>query len=301
MIKISNYNNSLSLGVNPQGGSLSFLKFRDKNKIYDILRPESKNKKNINIIKTAGFPLTPFCNRVDKNAFTYKKNKYYLKNNTKLGKFYLHGDGWLNKWKIIKKSKNKVRLSYTNKHSKLTPYNYISNQDLILKKNSLRIDLSVKNIGNIDLPFGLGFHPYFPKNKFTLLKAKSKKYWIENNDYIPTKSRSLSTKLNFNNYNLLPSKWTNNCFDCWDSNAKIIWPDKKIILSINASDNCKFFFLHVSSKKFEKNFKNDYFCFEPMTHLVNAHNIKNKKGLINLSRNEIMKISILMKIQRTND
>ena len=38
-----------------------------------------------------------------------------------------------------------------------------------------------------------------------------------------------------------------------------------------------------------------------MTHLVNAHNIKNKKGLVNLSRNEIMKISILMKIERTND
>ena len=301
MINLTNSDNTLSLGLNLQGGSISYFNFRNKNKKYDILRSEKKNKRNFNIIKTAGFPLTPFCNRINKNVFTYKNKKYYLKNNTKMGKYYLHGDGWLNKWKIINKNKNSIQLTYINKKSKNTPYNYISNQELILNKNSLKISLSVQNLDNCDLPFGLGFHPYFPKNKLTLLKAKSKHYWIEDKDYIPTKAKPTPKKLNFNNFNILPSTWTNNCFDNWDSSAKIVWPDKKLMLSINTSKNCKFFFLHVSSKKFEKSFKNDYFCFEPMTHLVNAHNYKHNHGLVNLSKNQKMKISISFKLETIND
>tara|TARA_Y100001970_G_C14183275_1_gene831046 strand:+ start:971 stop:1879 length:909 start_codon:yes stop_codon:yes gene_type:complete len=300
MIKITNADKSLALGVNLQGGSISYFKIKNKfnKKKFNLLRPEKKIKGKFNIIKTAGFPLTPFCNRIDRNSFVYKGKKYFLKNNTDLGKYYLHGDGWLNKWKVKKFTKSSIQLFYKKNLSYDSPYSYLSNLQFILNQNSLKINLSVKNLNKVSLPFGLGFHPYFPKNEFTLLKAKSDTHWIENKDYIPKKIIKNIKKMNFNIANTLPNFWTNNCFNNWSSSAKIIWPDQKLMLNINSSKNCKFFFLHVSSKKFEKNFKNDYFCFEPMTHAVNAHNMKTKRGLINLDKNQLLEISINFKISQ---
>ena len=73
MLKITNDNESLILGVNLQGGSISYFNFKNKSnkKKIDLLRPEKKISKKFNIIKTAGFALTPFCNRVNKNSFEY--------------------------------------------------------------------------------------------------------------------------------------------------------------------------------------------------------------------------------------
>ena len=300
MLKITNNNESLRLGVNLQGGSISYFNFKNKSnkKKIDLLRPEKKISKKFNIIKTSGFALTPFCNRVNKNSFEYKGKKYFLQNNTNLGKYYLHGDGWLNKWKIKKITKNSIKIFYKKNLSYDSPYSYLSNLQLILSKNSLKINLSVKNLNQISLPFGLGFHPYFPKNKFTLLKAKSDTHWKEDKNYIPNRIVKNSKKMNFNIPNVLPNSWTNNCFNNWNSKAKILWPDKKIMLNIDTSKNCKFFFLHVSSKKFEKNFKNDYFCFEPMTHAVNAHNMKEKRGLVKLEKNQLLKISINFQVNQ---
>ena len=98
--------------------------------------------------------------------------------------------------------------------------------------------------------------------------------------------------------NLLRITINFNCFNNWNSKAKIIWLDKKLMLEINSTKNCKYFFLHVSSKKFEKSFKNDYFCFEPMTHAVNAHNMKGKNGLVELKKNQTFKISTVFKINQ---
>jgi len=300
MIKITNSNKSLSLAINLQGGSVSYFKF--KNKFYkegiNLFRPENQISKKFNIIKTSCFPLTPFCNRVSKNKFEYKGKKYDFINNTNLGKYYLHGDGWLKKWKIKKITKTEIKIFLKKNLSDSSPYSYLSQEHFILNRNSLRIDLSVKNLNNIALPFGLGLHPYFPKNKFTLLKAMSKKHWLENKHYIPKKIIDNSKKMNFNEPNDLPSTWTNNCFNNWNSKAKIIWLDKKLMLEINSTKNCKYFFLHVSSKKFEKSFKNDYFCFEPMTHAVNAHNMKGKNGLVELKKNQTFKISTVFKINQ---
>ena len=298
MNEITNKNKSLSLGINLQGGSISYFKYKNKftKKTIDILRAEKKIKGKFNIIKTAGFPLTPFCNRINKNSFKYKEHKYNLTNNTNLGKYYLHGDGWLNKWQIKKNTKSVIQIFYQKNQSEDTPYSYLSNQQFSLNNNSLRIDLTVKNLNKIPLPFGLGFHPYLPKNELTLLQAKSNTYWIEDQNYIPKKKVANTEELNFNKPNILPSRWTNNCFNNWNGNAKILWPDKKLLLNIKSSKNCKFFFLHVSSKKFEKNFKNDYFCFEPMTHAVNAHNMDYKNGLVELEKNKSLKISILFQI-----
>ena len=302
MLFIKNKDNSLVLSANLNGGSISYFKFKDKylNKFINIFRAEKKNRK-FEITKTACFPLVPFCNRINKNKFIYKDKIYELKKNSKLGKYYLHGDGWLNKWKVNKKTKNSIEMQFLKKSSKNTPYEYLSKQKFILLKNKLKIYLTVKNLNDNPLPFGLGLHTYYPMNKLTRLQAKSDTYWLENKNFIPTKIINNSKKMNFNQLNSLPNNWVNNCFNNWNSKAIIYWPEKKMKLKITSSKNCKYFFIFISSNKFEKNFKNDYFSFEPMTHAVNAHNLKKQNGLIELKKNQILKSIYSFEINMLND
>ena len=301
MLLIKNNENTLLLSVNLNGGSISYFKFKNKylKKFVDVFRAEKKNIK-FEITKTACFPLIPFCNRINKNKFRHNGKIYNLKQNSKLGKYYLHGDGWLNNWKIIKKNKNLIEMNFIKKKSEYSPYEYLSRQKFILFKNKLKIYLSVKNLNDNPLPFGLGLHTYYPMNKLTKLQAQSKTYWLENKNFIPTKIINNSKKMNFDKLNSLPNKWVNNCFNNWNSKAEIYWPDKKMKLNIKSSNNCKYFFLFISNNKFEKNFKNDYFCFEPMTHAVNAHNLRKLNGLIELKKNEILQSSYSFKINTFN-
>ena len=302
MYLIKNDEKNLSLSVNLNGGSISYFKFKNKylNKFTDVFRSEKKNMK-FEITKTACFPLVPFCNRINKNKFLYKNRIYKFRNNSKLGKYYLHGDGWLNKWQILKKTNNSIEIQFLKKKNELSPYEYLSRQKFILFKNKLKIYLSVKNLNDNALPFGLGLHTYYPMNELTKLHAKSKTYWLENNNFIPTKIVNNSKKMNFNKPSSLPNKWINNCFNNWNGKAAIYWPEKKMMLKITSSNNCKYFFLFVSDNKFEKNFKKDYFSFEPMTHAVNAHNLKKKNGLIELKKNQILKSKYSFTINIHND
>lgn len=63
----------------------------------------------------------------------------------------------------------------------------------------------------------------------------------------------------------LPRSWVNNAFDGWDRRARIIWPKDRITISLTASRALDVFILYSSSQDA------DFFCFEPVSHSVDAH------------------------------
>jgi aldose 1-epimerase len=256
-----------------------------------ILRSQSPVKRQAGPMESSCFPLVPFGNRVAENSFKFRDKRYELTANTAWDRHYLHGDGWISDWNILQHGTNAVELELVHVGD---IYNYTARQCVTVDENTLTISLSVRNDGYETMPFGLGFHPYFPLSKQTKLMAPATRYWTEKGDFLPGNQEAIPKDLDFNSPNSLPRRWINNGFEGWNGLAEIFWPERNLSLGIKSSENMSRYFLFHSSPEFEPDFAGDYFCFEPVTHSANAHNLPTPAGLVPLDPNCEMRSRICM-------
>jgi aldose 1-epimerase len=65
----------------------------------------------------------------------------------------------------------------------------------------------------------------------------------------------------------LPSGWINNAFLGWDGRANIVWRDRNLALEVKAEPPLEVCIVYSPSAEA------DFFCFEPVMHPVDAHNL----------------------------
>lgn len=82
--------------------------------------------------------------------------------------YCLHGNGWLAEWEILSQSGCKAVLRYIHRQHPSGPYAYDVIQTVLA--------LTVTNTSGDTLPFGLGFHRFFPRTPQTRLKAEAKQF-----------------------------------------------------------------------------------------------------------------------------
>ena len=70
-----------------------------------------------------------------------------------------------------------------------------------------------------------------------------------------------------------------NGFEDWSGEAVIAWPEHQMQLHLTADPLFAHAFVFVSDTVFDPQFKREYFCFEPMSHLANGHNLPDLGGL----------------------
>ncbi len=221
---------------------------------------------------SACYPLVPFGNRVRNNRFAFGGRNYSLLPNTSWDAHYLHGDGWLGEWSLLSRSRNEVQIGYRHQ-GQGTPYSYDVRQTITLSADGLRLHMRLENTGEDALPFGLGWHPFFPLTEQTTLCAKAQRYWTETAGWLPGKPADIPTELDFSRPSPLPNRWINNGFEGWSGEAQIIWPENRTALTLTADPLFQHTFIFLSDSKFDPEFRRDYFCFEPMSHLANGHNL----------------------------
>jgi len=170
-------NDFLTVRVSPQGGVI--LDAYD-NKGRAVLRPYQVDNENLSTIiptDTACFPLLPLGNRVADSRFTFDDEEYELPVNSDADFQYIHGDGWLAKWEVKETSKDSITLRYAHQTDD-SPYQYVAEQTISLMDEQLSLALSITHKGENKLPYGLGFHPYFPRTKNLRLQASSESWWV---------------------------------------------------------------------------------------------------------------------------
>ena len=141
--------------------------------------------------------------------------------------------------------------------------------DYVLETDRMTIRLAATNFAEIALPFGLGFHPWFPRTPMTQLKAPAKTVWLQDSRYLPTKRVAVATRpeWDFSSFRPLPDRWINNGFAGWTGRAAIRWPDRALELEVEADPPLSNFLLYSPSGD------SPFFCFEPVSHAVDAHNL----------------------------
>lgn len=283
---------ALSVSIATRGGLvLGFWRDAGGERV-PLLRPSASQ--DADALGSSCYPLVPFGNRVKGNAFSFEGHDFRLQPNTAWDKHYLHGEGWQADWSIVKQTPSTIEMSFTHSGGN-TPYVYRASQRFEIDETGLAMTLEVENTGRKAMPFGIGWHPYFPMTPNTTLFAPARKFWTEVEDWLPGEQTEIPPELDFGSPHMLPHRWVNNGFEGWSGEAIITWPERGTQLHLTADPIFKHAFVFVSDKTFDPRFKRDYFCFEPMSHLANGHRMEGLGDLVILKTGESLSGSIRMR------
>ncbi|MGG6895613.1 MULTISPECIES: aldose 1-epimerase [Rhizobium] len=288
---------SLSVRVLTLGGVLLDYSWTIDNHRIALLRPAPDEA---DASSSACYPLVPFGNRIRNNRFTFAGRDYQLRPNTVADPHYLHGDGWQAEWSILSRSSNELQIGFRHQES-ATPYSYEARQTIALSSEGLTLHMSVENVGKDALPFGLGWHPYFPMTAQTTLFAPARRFWTETEGWLPGERTDIPADLDFSQSSPLPRRWVNNGFEGWSGEAQITWPERRASLKLTADAAVRHAFIFIPDTSFNPAFRHDYFCFEPMSHLANGHNLPDLGDLKILQPGETLAGSIRLQPQRYAD
>ena len=150
---------------------------------------------------------------------------------------------------------------------------------------ALTMELAIVSRSPIALPFGFGFHPWFVRTRQTWLQAPAATVWLEDERHLPTGSASARqrSEWNFTSSRLLPAGWINNGFEGWSGAATIDWRDRDVRVVLTADARLSTYVLYSPSASA------DFFCFEPVSHPVDAHNLSDGRashGLVTVAPGE---------------
>ena len=132
-----------------------------------------------------------------------------------------------------------------------------------------RAHQAASNRATLALPFGPGFHHWLPRTPATRLQAEAESVWLEDARYLPVKRVPVKSRpdWDFSSFRSLPVGWINNAFTGWNGRATIIWEDRGLTLDLEARPLLSTFIRYSPSANAP------CFCFEPVSHAVDAHNL----------------------------
>ena len=211
--------------------------------------------------------LVPWSNRISGGGFPFNGQFHSLAPNLPGEPFPIHGNGFSSPWLVGRATAEGADLSLLSEGP--GPFRYEARASYSLHAGALAMRLSVRNLAPEPLPFGLGFHPWIVRSAGTLLKARAGRVVIETHDHLPAGEAPLASRADwdFAVPRALPSGWINNAFLGWDGRATVLWADRSLELEIEADPPLSTYILYSPSDQA------GFFCFEPVTHPVDAHNL----------------------------
>ncbi len=232
-------------------------------------------------LNTASFPLTPYSNRIINGQLHFGGKALDVGPRTPGETHQLHGDGWHLPWRAEQAAENSVTLNLRTEKTAHTPYVYAARQTYRLDAQGLEIAMSVTNHAGRALPFGLGHHPYFPRNAATKLTAHLPQVWHSRN-IVPAGTAATPPQWDFSRGLTLgddvfgpPAQGVaghdllDHCFTGWDGTARIEWPERDLAVTITADPVFAYFVIYIPAEK-------PFFCVEPVTNINDGFNLQAK-------------------------
>jgi aldose 1-epimerase len=163
-----------SARIEPERGALiSALVWRDGDREIPLLNaPADRPQTDQGIDFFGCWPLVPFANRAFGGRLDCLDRHYTLPINDTDKNYTIHGFGWECAWTVEKRSQDKLQISHTCSGD-FGPYFYKALIDIALGDDGASFAIGVVNTGGVSLPFGLGFHPWFPCDDNTRMMVEA--------------------------------------------------------------------------------------------------------------------------------
>ena len=173
----------LTLVLSPAvGGSIASFDFRAGDSLVPILR--GCDGVPAHVLAAASFPLVPYVNRIRNGRFDFRGQTISIAPNMAGDPSPLHGQGWLNPWRIVSASSDEAILEFEHPAGEW-PWAYLARQHFKLAANSLEIALNCRNRSAEPMPCGLGQHPYFWCSAETRLRTRVEHVWTIDDQVLP--------------------------------------------------------------------------------------------------------------------
>lgn len=210
----------------------------------------------------ACFPLVPWSNRMAPAGFVCDGRIIRPEPNRVGEPCPVHGDGWQQPWQVTDQQRDAVTLVLDRRAAQ--PFSYEARLHYALDGDALKVCLEVRNTGAVRLPFGLGLHPWLPRPGEARVQARADAVWLSGGDRLPSSRVPVPEEWDFNDPRPLPPAGVDHVFCGWDGEASIAWPSTGLTLRIHA--DMGYYIVYAPPGR-------DFFCFEPVDHAINAHNL----------------------------
>lgn len=164
------------------GGSIARFTYRDADREVAILRGCEGTPQHV--LATGNFPLVPYVNRIRGGEFTFRGRTIRLATNMEGDPSPLHGQGWLNPWRVVVASHNEATLAFEHPAGEW-PWSYRADQHFSLHETGLEIALSCRNLSPEPMPCGLGQHPFFLCSAATRIATRVTYVWTIDEQVLP--------------------------------------------------------------------------------------------------------------------
>jgi aldose 1-epimerase len=218
--------------------------------------------------------LLPFSNRIS-GSFHFEGREHRLEPNLDGEPFPIHGDAFQRSWEVADRDGEGVRLRLPD--GSFGPFSYEAEVAYCLSPTALATTLAVTSLSREPLPFGLGFHPWFPRSSGTRLRFRAAGCWPQDDRHLPATSgpAPIPPDWDFGVPAPPPEGWINTAFSGWDGEAEL-WHDVSAVsLRITAPDLRTLIVYSPSAAA-------PFLCLEPVSHPVDAHNLPGQPGLVRL-------------------
>lgn len=228
----------------------------------------------------ACYPLAPWSNRIANGGFDCPEGWLALSPNASNDPLPIHGSAWQQAWSVVEHSASSLVLQLESQ----VPFAYRAEQHIRLDNGRLSIELKVTHLAEQPCWHGLGLHPYLPRTAATQLQVHADQVWLCDEGRLPTELSALPPEWNFRQPTALPDELVDNGFTGWDGRALITQADAGYQLEVRATGS-EYFLLFCPPDK-------PFFCFEPVSHPVNAHHLPGRPGLRLLEKGETAALSL---------
>jgi aldose 1-epimerase len=251
----------LELVLSPAiGGSIARFDFREGNRTIPILRGHEGVPDNV--LAAASFPLVSYVNRIRNGQFTFRGRIVRLEPNMAGDLSPLHGQGWLNAWRLTSASADEVILEFEHSAGEW-PWSYLARQRFSLEAAGLTIELSCRNLSVDPMPCGLGQHPYFHCTAATRLRTTVGHVWTIDEKILPIDRISATGRYDLTD-RAVCGIGLDHGFDGWGGTTTISDPDWPFRVTMS-SPGTRFFQLYSPRS-------GGIFVIEPVTHANAALN-----------------------------
>jgi aldose 1-epimerase len=235
-----------------------------------VLRPTPEDALAAGDVRRfSSYPLIPFSNRIADASLHCNDAVYTLRRYLPEMPHAIHGNGWRRSWSVVEcgPSRAILELVHTAHGESATewPFAYRARQTFALANDSLELTLSIVNAGSAAFPFGLGWHPFFPRNAATRLHFAAAGVWQTDPTLLPIRCDPLPSDWNFEAPRAIAATTLDHCFTGWRPPATVAWPDRHLTVSIGADDACGHLVVFVPPER-------DFLAVEPVTHMTDAFN-----------------------------
>ena len=255
----------LSPGV---GGAIAGFTFDG----IDVLRPTPAAARAAGDVRAhACYPLVPYSNRIANARLALADRTVELARNFGDHPHSIHGVGWQRAWRVAAHDDRTALLTLehaaADADARAWPWPFRVTEWFALAEHdngaTLTARLALVNTGRHPFPFGLGFHPFFPRTAATALAFDVATAWESDATLLPIRQVGVTSTSN-----LLAAgrdDTIDNVFSGWKGVATLTDPAWPFDIGISADRAAGFAVVYAPAGR-------DFVAVEPVTHMTDAFN-----------------------------